>query len=148
MAVNRMAFLHAHLSVLTSSSSSSLSLVPAQISSLITTYISRHENELESLKATRREGRAKSTRQTQLEDETAMEREEFRTGFWTLDLRDEENVKRFLDWDGRWASLGPFTFIRVHERSEGKDAEMGGVDGDEEGDVGITVGKFPPAGSE
>jgi len=77
-----------------------------------------------------------------------MEREEFRTGFWTLDLRDEENVKRFLDWDGRWASLGPFTFIRVHERSEGKDAEMGGVDGDEEGDVGITVGKFPPAGSE
>ncbi|GAM89320.1 hypothetical protein ANO11243_073570 [Dothideomycetidae sp. 11243] len=80
---------------------------------LVQLFISRHESELSSLTAERRPGRPKSARHLAVEQLVAEENNEYDAGFWTLDMRDEANVKLFEEWKGEWGALGQFKFVRV-----------------------------------
>jgi translation machinery-associated protein 16 len=100
-----------------------------EIQSLIETWLSRHDEEIASLKAERRAGRPASTRQVLLEQAVKTERAEWESGFWFPDLRDEEALQRLDEWRGDWLSLANLRFARVQR------------------DGAVKESQFPPRGS-
>jgi len=81
-------------------------------------YIRSYEPELNDLQAARRPGRPASTREDLLKGKIESEKKEFGVGYWVPDMRDLENVERLREWDGDWASLGVFKFVRVDSKGE------------------------------
>ena len=47
------------------------------------------------------------------------EEREYDAGFWLPDVDDEDNVTRLRVWNGEWASLATFKFVRI-KRDGGK----------------------------
>lgn len=86
-------------------------------------FISRNDEEIESLKASRRQGRPASNRQIVLESKRSHENHLFQTGWDVPDLTSEENVKNIVRWNG---SVGGLTNIKkiLLKRDSAQDQEM------------------------
>jgi translation machinery-associated protein 16 len=80
-------------------------------------YIARDDEELATLKAQRRPGRASTNPEDQ-----------FQSGFWMPDLRDSEGVAKLRAWKQDWSSLNTLKFARIGSES------------------GIRASTFPPKG--
>jgi translation machinery-associated protein 16 len=87
-----------------------------QMKSLVLEFLTRHDEELEQLKAERRPGRPPATRQTALEQQIEVEKKEFESGFWVPNLQDEETLQKLDGWKGDWLSLAVMRFVRVDEK--------------------------------
>ncbi|KAF1824864.1 uncharacterized protein K489DRAFT_313953 [Dissoconium aciculare CBS 342.82] len=101
----------------------------SRVQDLIEEWLSRHDEEVATLKSERRPGRPATTRQTLLEQAIHAERLEYESGFWMPNLRDEESLIKLDAWKGDWLSLANLRFSRV---------EKGG---------GVKDSQFPPRGS-
>ena len=93
-----------------------------QLQSLIVEYISRHNEEMETCKAERRQGRPASTRQKALEQFIETERQEYESGFWMPDLQDEVSLVKLDKWGGDWISLGNLRWVRVDRSGDIKES--------------------------
>lgn len=93
----------------------------ATIHAWISAYLARDDDEVATLKAERRPGRPPATRQTNLEQAIAAEKQEYESGLWMPDLRDGKNVDALRDWSGKWDAMGLIRFVRVF--SSGKTEE-------------------------
>ncbi|KAH6915865.1 hypothetical protein BKA70DRAFT_1216178 [Coprinopsis sp. MPI-PUGE-AT-0042] len=77
-------------------------------------WLARHDQDLEEERAARRKGRAKSTRETQLEDTKLLESELYRTGIEVIDLTHGPTVDLFRRWDQKEvAYIDLLRFIRI-----------------------------------
>ncbi|KAK9478055.1 translation machinery-associated protein 16 [Lipomyces japonicus] len=88
-----------------------------EIKTIITRFISRDDDEIESLQAARRPGRPSSTRQDALETRRDFEIEEFSTGFYSPDLLDEANVKLLRAWNLDYSGIGKLKFVRISRQA-------------------------------
>ena len=79
----------------------------------LNSYVGRGDEELAELKAQRRPGRPSSAREDLLKQRVAMEGNEYKTGYWLPDMRDEKNLEQLRSWIGDWASLGSIKFVRL-----------------------------------
>jgi translation machinery-associated protein 16 len=91
-------------------------------------YIARDDEELATLKAQRRPGRASTNPEDQLRHRMEAELKEFQSGFWMPDLRDSEGVAKLRAWKQDWSSLNTLKFARIGSES------------------GIRASTFPPKG--
>jgi translation machinery-associated protein 16 len=80
-------------------------------------YIARSETKLVVLEGERRPGRPMGREEERVRRRKEDEENEFETGFWVPDLRDEENLRRLREWKGDWVGLNVVRFVRV--RSDG-----------------------------
>lgn len=76
-------------------------------------YISRNDDELEQLKASRRPGRPTSSRQDTLQRILEHETQEFNAGFNLPDLSDSMVVKNLRNWSEDSGGLNTLTIIRI-----------------------------------
>jgi translation machinery-associated protein 16 len=76
-------------------------------------FISRDDEELSKLKASRRPGRPSSNRQDLLEQKINTEKKEFETGFKVPDLSDKTSVGHLKNWKGDRSGLSIIKFIRI-----------------------------------
>lgn len=85
------------------------------IQSLITSYVHKHDEELDALKKARRAGRPASTREDLLKMKIATDVKEYEAhGFYLPDLTNTENVIMLDRWDGyKWEFLGNLKWVRV-----------------------------------
>ena len=104
-------------------------LEKGQMHALIQGYLGRNDEELQQLQRERRSGRAKSTRQSLLEQQRATERQEYESGFWLPDLSDEETLLKLDKWPGDWSGLGILKFMRLDSND------------------GLHESQFPPRGA-
>lgn len=91
-------------------------------------YIARDDEELAGLRTQRRSGRPSSSQEDQIRHRIEMEENEFKSGFWIPDLRDDEGVRKLRAWNGNWSSLNTLKFVRISRES------------------GIRASTFPPKG--
>lgn len=91
---------------------------------LILAYLARHDEELEQLKAERRSGRPRSTRQTLLEQQRELEGKEYESGFWLPNLQDEGTLMKLDGWKGDWVGLGIMRFARVDNKGTVKESQF------------------------
>lgn len=99
-------------------------LLIGEIQSLIDSYISRHDDEIDQLRAERRAGRPPSSRQTLLEQQRDSEKSEYESGFWLPNFQDEETLVKLNDWNGEWSGLGVLRFIRVDNQGVAKESQF------------------------
>jgi translation machinery-associated protein 16 len=76
-------------------------------------YIARSETKLVVLEGERRPGRPMGREEERVRRRKEDEENEFETGFWVPDLRDEENLRRLREWKGDWVGLNVVQFVRV-----------------------------------
>ncbi|PNS21823.1 GPI ethanolamine phosphate transferase 3 [Sphaceloma murrayae] len=120
---------------------SNASLLPSftdeNLHSLISSFLSSHDRAIREVEKERRPGRPKSREHERLEAEKSLAEKEYESGFWMVDLRKPEVVKKFTHWSGLWEGLGNLEYVRVRQRREG------------EGWESTVVGsKFPPTGGD
>lgn len=48
-----------------------------------------------------------------LKQRVAKESDEYNSGYWMPDMRDEKNLEQLRSWNGEWTSLGNITFVRL-----------------------------------
>lgn len=94
----------------------------SDIQAMIEDYLGRDDEEVAKLKAERRAGRPPSTRQTLLEQNQAMEQNEYDSGFWVPDLEDAGNLRKLKEWNGEWSSLATLKFARISKEGFKKDS--------------------------
>lgn len=102
-----------------------------QVKLFIEAYLSRFDEELETLRAQRRPGRPASKRQDLLEMQLERDQNEYKSGFKVPDLSDPSNVEHLIKWNG---TIGGVTNIKFHhiaqesqdfpENCKEKDAQM------------------------
>ncbi|KAF9077911.1 hypothetical protein BDP27DRAFT_1310400 [Rhodocollybia butyracea] len=81
-------------------------------------WLKRHDEEMESERASRRKGRPKSVKESKLEEMKLRESEEYRTGFETIDLTHPQTVALFRQWDQKEvAFIDLLRFIRISSTS-------------------------------
>ena len=88
-------------------------LTDADLHNVAKNYLARDYPLLAELKAERRPGRPRSTKQTLLEQQQHQEQKEYETGLWVPDMRTESNLEKLRDWKGEWVSLTHLTFVRI-----------------------------------
>ncbi|KAG8835330.1 hypothetical protein FRC18_000667 [Serendipita sp. 400] len=77
-------------------------------------WLTKYDLALQEERASRRKGRAKSSKEDQLEELKKQEAEEYRTGLELPDLLDPHNVGLFRQWDGVDVNyLRVVRFIRI-----------------------------------
>lgn len=96
----------------------------ADVQVLVAEFLARNDDELEELKAERRAGRPASTRQTLLEQQQKMEKQEYESGFWLPNLQDEETLIKLDRWKGDWVGLGIMRFVRVERSGAVKESQF------------------------
>ncbi|KAI0328699.1 hypothetical protein GY45DRAFT_1254479 [Cubamyces sp. BRFM 1775] len=81
-------------------------------------WLTRHDQELEAEKASRRKGRPKSAKEMKLEELKLREVELYRTGMEVIDLTHPTNVELFRKWDQKGAAyIQQLRFIRISSES-------------------------------
>ncbi|KAH9893475.1 hypothetical protein C8Q73DRAFT_647922 [Cubamyces lactineus] len=81
-------------------------------------WLTRHDQELEAEKASRRKGRPKSAKEMKLEEQKLREVELYRTGMEVIDLTHPTNVELFRKWDQKEAAyIQQLRFIRISSTS-------------------------------
>ena len=81
-------------------------------------FIARGEAKLVVLEGERRQGRPMGREEERVRRKKKEEEQEFETGFWVPDLRDEENLRRLTEWKGDWVGLNVVRFVRVRRDGE------------------------------
>jgi len=76
-------------------------------------FLTRHNEELEELRADRRPGRPPSKREIELKEIIAKEAQEYSEGFEIPDLTSKTNVKLLRDWQGDPQALPLFRMVRI-----------------------------------
>lgn len=104
-------------------------LTDAEVHQVIEKYLRREDESLDALKAERRPGRPKSTKQNLLEQQQNQEQKEYESGFWVPDMRDEATLLKLRNWKGEWIALSPLSYVRVEKAGN------------------ITESAFPPKGA-
>lgn len=89
------------------------SISPTHNDTNFTSYISRNDDELEELKASRRPGRPTSSRQDTLQRILEHETQEFNAGFNIPDLSNSLTVKNLRNWSEDSGGLNTLTIIRI-----------------------------------
>ncbi|KAG8625481.1 hypothetical protein KVT40_007232 [Elsinoe batatas] len=159
--LKRLSHIHAalRLSQLQSQSASPPTMTIQEMHALISSLLATHTSALSAHVSARRPGRPKTRDHERAGAELAAEEAEYESGFWMVDLRKEENVRRFERWDGKWEGLGGLEFIRVRRRrgggrdGVGNGEGEGGMEGVEGGDGGedweetVIQSRFPPTGA-
>lgn len=95
-----------------------------QIQAAVQEYLGRDAEELEQLKAERRAGRPPTTRQTLLEQQREVERQEYESGFWLPNMQDGETLVKLDAWNGDWLGLGVMRFMRVDAKGGVKESQF------------------------
>ncbi|KAI0664217.1 hypothetical protein C8Q70DRAFT_224639 [Cubamyces menziesii] len=81
-------------------------------------WLTRHDQEIEAEKASRRKGRPKSAKEMKLEEQKLREVELYRTGMEVIDLTHPTNVELFRKWDQKEAAyIQQLRFIRISSAS-------------------------------
>ncbi|SPO44500.1 uncharacterized protein PSANT_02185 [Moesziomyces antarcticus] len=80
------------------------------------TFLTRHEDELQELKAERRPGRPPHKRELEIKELMAKENQEYLEGFELPDLTSATNVKLLRDWQGDPQALPLFRMVRISAR--------------------------------
>ncbi|KAJ8490233.1 hypothetical protein ONZ51_g2447 [Trametes cubensis] len=81
-------------------------------------WLTRHDQEIEVEKASRRKGRPKSAKEMKLEEQKLREVELYRTGMEVIDLTHPTNVELFRKWDQKEAAyIQQLRFIRISSAS-------------------------------
>jgi translation machinery-associated protein 16 len=80
---------------------------------LILLYISRFDEEIDSLKTSQRPGRPIPKRLDELEMAKKQECDEYQKGFTIPDLRDARNVQVLKNWKGDYTSVSLFKQIKL-----------------------------------
>lgn len=88
-------------------------MTDAEVHDAIARYLRREDDSLATLKAERRPGRPKSTRQTLLEQQQDQEQKEYESGLWIPDMQNEASLIKLRNWKGEWIALSPLTYVRV-----------------------------------
>ena len=83
------------------------------LSLTLISYIRRKDNELAKIRSERRPGRPPSNHEDQLKQLILTEEREFESGFWMPDMTDASNVEQLRNWNGEWASLNLFQYVRL-----------------------------------
>lgn len=86
-----------------------------QLHEAVQAYLSRDDEALAHLRAERRPGRPASAKQTQLEQQQALEHKEYESGIWVPDMRDQDTINKLKMWKGHWVGLAQLTFVRVEK---------------------------------
>ena len=94
------------------------------IKSHIEEYLSRHDEELATLRKERRAGRPPSNRQSLLEQAIKAEQQEYESGFWVPDCQDEATLMKLDGWKGKWLELGVMRFVRVDKEGVMKESSF------------------------
>ena len=76
-------------------------------------FLTRHNDELQELKADRRPGRPPHKRELELKEIIAKELQEYNEGFEVPDLTSATNVKLLRDWQGDPQALPLFRMVRI-----------------------------------
>ncbi|CDS82475.1 uncharacterized protein SPSC_03294 [Sporisorium scitamineum] len=76
-------------------------------------FLTRHNDELQELKAERRPGRPPLKREVELKELIAKEAQEYQEGFELPDLTNLTNVKLLRDWQGDPQALLLFRMVRI-----------------------------------
>ena len=76
-------------------------------------FLTRHDDELQELKAERRPGRPPHKRELELKETIAKELQEYNAGFELPDLTSTTNVKLLRDWQGDPQALPLFRMVRI-----------------------------------
>jgi len=97
-------------------------LTDAEVHGQIQQYLDRDLDILEELRAERRAGRPKSTKQTLMEQTQNAEAKEYETGFWMPDLQNTVNVEALREWNGMWTALAKVKFVRVDKSGSVKES--------------------------
>ncbi|KAJ1028359.1 hypothetical protein NDA16_001529 [Ustilago loliicola] len=86
----------------------------AAVHSFVTeNFLTRHNDELQELKADRRPGRPPHKRELELKEIIAKELQEYNEGFEVPDLTSTTNVKLLRDWQGDPQALPLFRMVRI-----------------------------------
>lgn len=86
----------------------------AAVHSFVTkNFLTRHNDELQELKAQRRPGRPPHNREIELKEIIAKEAQEYDEGFELPDLTNATNVKLLRDWQGDPQALPLFRMVRI-----------------------------------
>jgi translation machinery-associated protein 16 len=89
---------------------------------VIAKYLRREDEALAALKAERRPGRPKSTKQTLLEQQQDQEQKEYESGFWMPDMQSEATLTKLRNWKGEWIALSPLGYVRVDKAGNKKES--------------------------
>ncbi|KAG0257073.1 hypothetical protein BG011_004182 [Mortierella polycephala] len=94
-----------------------VALTREQHHDLIDEYLSRHDEEYESLKALHRPGkvRPKAAREDMLVAIMSKERQEYASGFEIPDFSSPKNVKVLREWDGDLNSINRIKMLRLND---------------------------------
>lgn len=84
-----------------------------EIKQFIELFLTRFDDELEELRATRRPGRPASNRQQILEEKVKHDQQVYATGIKVPDLSDVETVKRLRLWNGTTGGATVMKFVHV-----------------------------------
>lgn len=76
-------------------------------------FLTRHDDELQELKADRRPGRPPHKREIELKEIIAKESQEYEEGLELPDLTNVTNVKLLRDWQGDPQALPLFRMVRI-----------------------------------
>lgn len=76
-------------------------------------FIDREDEQLDEAKSQRRPGRPRTKIEEDIILRKDVEEGEYKSGFWTPDLRDDESRFKLERWAGDWGGLHTLKFIRV-----------------------------------
>ncbi|KAI4730710.1 hypothetical protein E4T49_01450 [Aureobasidium sp. EXF-10728] len=97
-------------------------LTDDEVHHVIAKYLGREDEALAALKAERRPGRPKSTKQTILEQQQDQEQKEYESGLWIPDMQNEATLTKLRNWKGEWIALSPLTYVRVDKSGSKKES--------------------------
>ncbi|CAD0108327.1 unnamed protein product [Aureobasidium uvarum] len=97
-------------------------LTDTEVHDVIARYLSREDEALAALKAERRPGRPKSTKQNILEQQQDQEQKEYESGLWIPDMQNEATLTKLRNWKGEWIALSPLTYVRVDKAGSKKES--------------------------
>ncbi|QLG70687.1 hypothetical protein HG535_0A06290 [Zygotorulaspora mrakii] len=81
-------------------------------------FISRDDEELDSLRSKRKENRPPAKKQLLLQQKKDSEMQEFENGFLCPDLTDEKNVKFLRKWNNSFGALSTLKLVRINRSGE------------------------------
>ena len=99
-----------------------------KVHQIVSSYLSRRDQEIAELKSQRRPGRPSSTREDLLQQFMMTENREYNGGFWIPNMQDEVNLQLLRGWNGEWTALNSFKYVRLSR------------------DGTVTISSFPPKG--
>ncbi|KAH3678434.1 hypothetical protein WICMUC_001451 [Wickerhamomyces mucosus] len=94
-----------------------ISFTLEEIKSLIESFLSRDDEELDKLKAERRKGRPPTNRQSILENKKKHEFAEYESGYLVPNLNDEKTVENLRAWNRTTGGLNVVKFIHISKFS-------------------------------